>query len=242
MNNLLKIAISAAAGAIVGSVVTYLVTNKVVKDKYAAISDEEIASVVETFRKEAREDEEIVEAAEEVLSEAEIIEQLEYKEKLEKLKYWSEHGPIKDETRPEVEITIQAIDTSPEEGFPTYEEERKHLILQGRPYIITQLEYEHDEDLYDKIYLEYYDLDDTMTDEEGGLVDDIDDKVNSINLDRFGWNADNERSVYVRNDAQGVDFHIVKMEASHSVSVLGISEEYLDPPKEKPKKKLRDED
>lgn len=98
------------------------------------------------------------------------------------------------------------------------EELRKEL---GVPYVITLQEFMQEELDFTKITLHYYAGDETLTDDQDALIDDVDGTIGNTNLDHFGHGSENDNTVYVRNDNRDADFEIIRVEGSYAELVLG---------------------
>lgn len=88
-----------------------------------------------------------------------------------------------------------------------------------QPYIIEEEDYDdawHEH--YDKLDLFYYVKDDTLIDEDDVPVENDSDFGDAINL------MQNQSTVYMRNEAIGVDYAIHRLDRSYGEDVLGISE------------------
>lgn len=182
MNNTLSKIIVFAAGAVVGSAVTW----KIVKTKYEQIAQEEIDSVKEFYSMrqknvcESTEDSEEVEAEESAFDEEDMED---YEEMIEKSGY-----------------TTESNETIQNDG-----EAKKEM---DRPYVISPSEY--DENGYDTITLKYYE-NNVLVDEFGGVMpEDIwEEYVGADFAEHFGEYE--EDSVFVRNDTFGIDYEILKV-------------------------------
>lgn len=97
-----------------------------------------------------------------------------------------------------------------------------------RPYIISEEEFDQNETEYEQSHMTWYDGDDTLADDQDMTVPDPDTIVGSDNLTRFGYGANDQNSLYVRNDALEIDFEIKLDLGKYQVKVLGFE----DPEKE----------
>ena len=180
-NNTLNNIIVFAAGAIVGSVVTW----KIVKTKCDKEKQEEIDSVKEVYSKRFIEKDD-VESVEEDLEEDEPFDEedmVEYEDLIEKSGYVTESND-----------TIQ-----------NEEEVKKEM---DRPYVISPDEF-GEKDEHEIISLRYY-ANDVLVDEFGGVMpkDIWEEYVGADFAEHFGEYEDD--SVFVRNDTFGVDYEILK--------------------------------
>lgn len=170
------------AGLGIGAVIT----NKLVKEKYQQIADEEIASVKETFSK-YNQSEEKCESEGESEPKTEETEQdfMEYAKILNERNYVN-YSDISEEVIEE-------------------KEEEKTMDDVGKPYIIEPSEYGEFVD-YTEISLTYY-SDGVLTDELNEPLEDIESSVGRDNLKRIGEYEDD--ALHVRNDVLKCDYEIL---------------------------------
>ena len=99
------------------------------------------------------------------------------------------------------------------------------------PYVIPFDSFESDFPHHDKISLCYFAGDDTLTAEDEELDPSLYDAVGDDALTSFGEMSEDPDIVYIRNEALGMDFEIIKLEKSYKEAVLGIHEESVPTPK-----------
>lgn len=182
------------AGAAIGSFVTW----KYVKDKYAAIAQEEIDSVKETFsRLRAEKKEDTEKEAEPLKSEHSVLNEkpdlMEYAQKLKESGY-TNYSRSEDDDDPE--------DDCPPAPVPN----RVTSDSVEKPYVISPMEFGEFDD-YSRISLYYY-ADNFVADENDELVEDVDDVIGFESLTHFGEYEDD--TVHVRNDRLKVDYEVLK--------------------------------
>ena len=93
---------------------------------------------------------------------------------------------------------------------------------QDVPYVIKQATYMEGDQNYTQCTVTWYQLDGVLSDERDEPIDDVDEKVGLNNLQRFGQRSGQPHVVYVRNDADGIDYEILRSEGSFAKEVLGI--------------------
>lgn len=93
------------------------------------------------------------------------------------------------------------------------------------PYVISYDEYNQDMTHYDKLTLNYYEDDDTLTDDEDEVIPDVDLIVGGDSLTRFGEMSGDPEIVYVRNDKLQIDYEIIRLSRSYGETVLGFKQE-----------------
>ena len=183
MNTTVKNILIFAMGAGLGSIVTY----KLLKDEYEQIAQEEIDSVMDTFKRynPANEPEEMSD---------EEYERLNYKRKKGEYTAYDKIG------RP---AEADEIETLP-------------------AYVISVVDYNENNLHYEKSSLTYYDVDDTLVDENEEPITDPDYVVGLDALTRFGDGSDDDDIVYIRNEKLAVDYEIVRVDKSYQETILGI--------------------
>lgn len=90
----------------------------------------------------------------------------------------------------------------------------------GVPFIISKAEYYEGELGFTQMHLSYYEDDDVLTDDEDTPVPDIDGIAGQDNLQKFGYGSGDPRVLYIRNEAQQVDFEVTLEKRSYS-SAMG---------------------
>ena len=178
----------------IGAGIGSLVTYRLLKDKYEALIDEEIESVKETF---SRRTIPVYDELDNGLT------QEEYEEGLGHLEY----------KRPARERTAYNHISRPEEA-----DENEILA----PYVIHVVEYHESNLHFDKSTIYYYDLDDTLVDENEEPIADVD-AIIGDGLMRFGDGSDDPDIVYVRNEKLGIDYEVIRVEKSYQETVLGMT-------------------
>ena len=173
-----------ALGATVGSLVTW----KLIKDKYEKIADEEIASVVDSFKK--REDELKYCANDIINTQKAVIDVMEYDKKVEDLNYTATAG-----------LAEVVEDT---EGIFETEADIKEYV---KPYVISPEEFG---EFGATKCLTYY-SDFVLANDEDNIVVDPEYFIGDA-LEHFGEYEDD--CVHVRNESLEVDFEILRSEKS----------------------------
>lgn len=190
MRNTLTNVIAFAAGAAVGSAVTW----KLVKTKYERIAQEEIDSVKEVFSNRQSDelewdhsDSEVIGKVESVVERGDGVEvavsQLDIKGYAEQLQ--------------DMEYTDYSNNSVPKK--------QKTAKRTTNPYVIAPEEF-GEMDGYREISLTYY-ADKVLADDYDEIVDDVDGTVGLDSLNHFGEYEDD--SVFVRNDELKCDYEIL---------------------------------
>lgn len=174
MNNTLSKCLIFAAGAAIGSVVTWTL----VKTKYEQIANEEIESVREFY---AQKD----------------------KEKLTDEAYGEDEE--EPDTVDEREVT-QYRKMIKEAGYSEDVEEDDDMV-DDKPYVISPEDAE-DRDDYELEQLDYFEGDDTLVDNFGDVVEDVDGMVGADFASHFGEYE--QDTVYVANDATKTVYEICR--------------------------------
>lgn len=193
MNNTLNKLFIFAAGAAVGSVVTW----KLVKTKYEQIANEEIESVKEVFGRGRR-------AEAKPVDDAAIVEEDDAPE-----------AHYNGKTKNDCATLEEYQELLKSEGYREYlnsneEEEnkdRKERDIMNEPYVITPETFEEDED-HDVETLLYF-ADGVLTDEHNNPIEDVESLVGEESLTHFGDYPDDPDTVYVRNEQTMTDYEIL---------------------------------
>ena len=186
MNNTLSKIIMFAAGAAIGSVVTW----KLVKTKYEQIALEEIESIRELYaqsEEEGSDDEEGDRREEDESYEPSEEDKAEYDRIVKGANY--------------VAYAASKIPITPQNEVKPREEEKS----MNKPYIIRPEEF--DENGYQTVTL-YCFADGVITDEMENRIEDVKELVVEDVMDHFGEYE--EDSVYVRNDERELDIEILR--------------------------------
>ena len=228
---LIKVAIFTLGGA-----VGFLVAKKVYEGYYAAIAQEEIESVKETFanyksikpdRSNGMTNEEYAKTQEKRNNnnplahsslEGNPYEQAKKNYNLAGIKH--EEPDEEDEERDEP-VTDAAGKTE--------EEMDLSKVDRTQPYIIDDREFSEEFEHHDKISLYYYRVDDVLCDEHEEIINDIEEKVGYEALSTL----DMQTTVWVRNEPLCIDYEIISINKSFAESVHGIGIEPNLSPREK---------
>lgn len=204
--------VSFLLGASCGSIVTYFLIKKKANEK----ADEEIESVVKTFK-------DRINKIEEVLTD-------EQKEKLgihspsKKLKEQLEQAD-ENITNKDIKVYAKELDNL---GYSTgvdlsdgkdqnVEYIAKQTDVKPYPYVISEEEY--GEFGNDEVTLIYY-ADHILADEDDNVINDIDDLIGDC-LTQFG---DLDECIYVRNESKEIDYVILRSEKNFKDLSLNIDE------------------
>ncbi|UGL63284.1 membrane protein [Arthrobacter phage Tokki] len=220
-------------GALVGSGVTIMVLKK----KYEAKAEEEIASVRDSYLKRLNEMEEEFDAErkkngyvpEEVPTEEDIPEELP-KERVVpttnelRTAYHKMHRPANPETVEGLKETNETLGYSRKEEEPV-----KATVMSYRegdsdtPYVIPVQAYMDNEELFEQYTLTYYAGDKTLVIEDSDeVIEDIDQTVGFHNLHNFGVDSGNDDTVYVRNPKKEAEYEILRDEGKYHEKVQGV--------------------
>lgn len=181
MNTKVACAIAFVAGAAVGVAASW----RVLDTKYKKLADKEIASVKELFY-------------------SKPVENNEESDESEEEKF--EQSPEEDFTEEEKkEYTNIASSYTNYATKSVVEEEPNVEITDSEPYVISPVELGDCD--YDVIDLIYYEGDNTLTDEEDEIINDVGELIGWESLEHFGEYEDD--SVCVRNDIRKVDYEVL---------------------------------
>ncbi|QFP95447.1 hypothetical protein SEA_MAKAI_55 [Arthrobacter phage Makai] len=236
-------------GALVGSGVTILVLKK----KYEAKAEEEIASVRDSYLKRLNEMEEEFEH-ERKTGEKPIVEP------------HPEETPLPQErvvpTTEQLRTAYHKIKANPEtvEGLKEanvylnysrteeeVKEEEAKLALgleepgdKDEPYIIPVQAYMDGEEMFEQYTLTYYAGDKTLVIEDSDeVIEDVDQTVGFHNLHNFGIESGNDDTVYVRNPKKEAEYEILRDEGKYHEKVQGVDTWGDTPEPKQPIRKFR---
>lgn len=173
-----------AAGAVIGSAVTW----KVLKTKYEQMVQEEIESVKEALVEMNRNEEQAEEDSEDEEEDASD----EYHQV-----NWDELEDLDEDDDLDEYAELTNLYSSEKGGAEKVEVKK--------PYVISP--YDFDENGFRTMELTYY-ADDILEDENHEIVTDVDDLLGEGSLNTFGEYEDD--SVFVRNEKLGIDFQILR--------------------------------
>lgn len=245
---------------ILGAGAGFLVAKKVLEEKYAKIAQEEIDSVKETYEvmrekvlhpsKKGKTLEDTIqrEAADRATKAMNNLGAALNRSSLDGTRT-NQYDQVKKNYNI-VGSGQMPIDHVEPEGVPDDEEEddepltddagmteQDHLAInevkRTDPYIIEEEEYSNDFAHHDKLSLYYYTLDDVLTEENGDVIDDIEEVVGYAALAVL----DMQTMVWVRNERLAGDYEIISMRKSYAETIHGI----IDSPPHEKKRRESDE-
>ena len=193
MNTKVACAIAFVAGAAVGVAASW----RVLDTKYKKLADKEIASVKELFYSKPVENNEEPDESEEEKFEQSPEKDFTEEEKKEYTNIASSYTSYTNYTTKSVveeEPNVEIIDSEPNVE-----------ITDSEPYVISPVELGDCD--YDVIDLIYYEGDNTLTDEEDEIINDVGELIGWESLEHFGEYEDD--SVCVRNDIRKVDYEVL---------------------------------
>lgn len=190
MNTKVACAIAFVAGAAVGVAASW----RVLDTKYKKLADKEIASVKELFYSKPVENNEEPDESEEKKFEQSPEEDFTEEEKKEYTNIASSYTNYATKSVVKEEPNVEIIDSEPNVE-----------ITDSEPYVISPVELGDCD--YDVIDLIYYEGDNTLTDEEDEIINDVGELIGWESLEHFGEYEDD--SVCVRNDIRKVDYEVL---------------------------------
>ena len=234
--NIIKGLVIFATGVGIGA----LVANKLLKNKYETLVQEEIDSVKASFQKR------VVDKYEEDKKKHDLIDYNNEKKSLiyrKTLNKYNTYDELKDDIDPaELETPPEGDedDDEPEEDEPeedepddgedddeySEDEEISMELLNRRdhitPYVITSEEFSEEKDYYDKLSIYYYNEDDTLADDQEEIIPDVASIIGNDALHCFGKGSHDPEVVFVRNERLASDFEVLRMQQSYQETVVGI--------------------
>lgn len=238
-------------GAAIGAGATYLVLKK----RYEAQTEEEIASVREAYLKRLNDleaeyehlDRMMVPAPPPDLKVTPGVPMERVVPSTEQLyKAYNKISP-NPETVEELKETVEGLsysrkeETVKEETEKTIAESGYKYLAEDRdvntPYVIPVQAYMDGEELYNQFTFTYYAGDKTLVNEADEVVEDINGVVGFHNLDKFGEESGNTDTVYIRNDRLESEYELLRDPDKFSANVMSI--DTWDDTPEPPIKKFR---
>lgn len=228
-----------AAIFLLGGTAGFFVGKKVYEGYYAALAEEEIESVKETYQNR-------VDALRKLIPEAEGngMTDEEYESRAETVQ--PKRNNISSLTRSSLDVNAnerakrnyhlagmgKAVDPNPAEEDDEEEEEGPFTDAAGmteeemdltqvdrtQPYIIDDREFMEEFDHHDKESLYYYKGDDVLCDEKEEIITDIEGTVGYDALAAF----DQQTTVWVRNEPLCIDYEIISVNGTYAEMVHGL--------------------
>lgn len=209
MNQTARSILFLTTGIAIGGAAGYVVTNKLLKDKYELELQIQIQDVKDYYKIIRKEGE--YSSPETVPVDYEnVLEGLEYIEPEESV--IEEDEWVEEETTEEDEV-VESIHKQ------NYDRNR------NEPYVISVKEFMEDRDEYDKITITYFEDDDVLCDEREEVIPNVEATVGSNALTSFGELSEDSKIVYVRNERTSTDFEVVRDTRSYAEVVLGFKED-----------------
>lgn len=109
-------------------------------------------------------------------------------------------------------------------------------MVDPEPLIITELEYMHDEEDYEKLSVSWYPGDRVLVDSTEQPIVDVEGTVGINNLNQL--DLDDKTVIYVRNNRLEQDFEIAIEQGTYRETVLGEDEPIMERPRRKPRAKV----
>ena len=225
-----------------GAVAGALVANGILRAKYEKLSEEEIASVKAAYQVRAQKIGNFSKSESEktahVMSQEELDSMEEaknYESTLAELGYTvtpKDIARLNDNLKRGI-MPVEPDDEEEDEDEDSEEPEEEDSEVinvfeaskDGTPYIITWEQFSEENEHYEKVNLDYYADDNTLSDTNDAPIPDVIGLIGRDALDNFGNGSHEENVVYVRNDKLALDFEIVRKDTSYSAYVLGNIEE-----------------
>ncbi len=247
--NIGKAIVLVVGGAAIGSGVTALILKK----KYVALAEAEIASVRDAYLKrlndmEAEFDEERKNEGKPPVAPVEKHPE-EIEVPMERVVPTNEQlrKAYHKMSTPNPETVEGLKETNESLGYSRKEDEVKEPVArvvvksdeqnEDTPFVIPVQAYMDNEELFEQFVLTYYVGDKTLVFEDSdNVVEDIDQMVGFHNLHNFGVESGNDDTVYVRNPKKETEYEILRDEGKYSEDIQGV-DTWGDSPE--PKKPIR---
>lgn len=221
-----KLLLSITGGAALGALICFVIT----KEHYEKIVEEELESMEAYYKAKYEVENVISEIKTEVVLSPDKPSLSEMAEKVR-----TDYKNYAEAYKPE---EVQAIDDEdmlgPDETDIELTEEEKMLASyslsldedyhesEDGPYVISAETFDETRVEWDKLTLFWYTEDGVLTDDQEGLVPDIESVIGNTALENFGMNPHEPDVVYARNPMLSVDYEICRVNDSYAESVLGF--------------------
>ena len=229
MNNMTIGIASGVAGMAIGAVIGHYATKKQLQNRYDEMLGFEVDKVKEFYDIQAKgrlkNGDEPLTSEDIQVGQTWVDEQAAEKRKL-LAELMSQEGYVESDPEEGVELKKQSV-WDPERR-EEWDAEAKQSPPRGddEPFkIITFNEFQYEEETYDKISIQYFAKDDTLTDEHGDPIPNMESNVGHDFVNWFGWNSGSPAIVHVRNKGNETDYEIAKSEGSYTEVILGIPDE-----------------
>lgn len=233
----IRAAVLIVGGALMGASLGYILGKRLTAKKYEAVVEEEITAVKETYKRLHKDGEFSTPEStvislgrsrvEEIFtaSEAEVeINLQEYEQTVSDLEYDSSHR----DDRPNLTV-VNVFDHAKgdteldSKGVP-YDAYENPVPRNGdTPYIISLAEF-MDDDNFDKTTVVFYEGDGVLTDENDGVVPEVNDIVGLENLTAYGQGGNDTHTLYIRNEIIKTDFEVCREEGTYA-EAIGMTDE-----------------
>ena len=202
---------------VVGAALGAVLVSNLLREKYQAISQEEIDAMKEHYegwreKPEESTQEEVVEDIVDQFSELDRATYQDYTKKYTPKEY------VENELR---DGLYEKEDDEVEEEPIDYDYDHPKTFKIRKPFQISFQEFDQEAPHYEKLSLTFYE-DEVLTDEQEEVITDILGTVGPNALFNFGSNPDDPDVVYVRNDRLTADFEVTRFDMSYSEYILGI--------------------
>lgn len=214
--------VAAGIGGVIGATAGTLISARVLRAKYEAIANEEIASVKAQYK----------------IGEEFSLENMaaQYREEVDTAGYSPTEGAVLvDESaaqRDSIEESQQRaepVDRSVFGGdlvaFDVDAEDELRAANPNDPYIITKGEFESEESGFEQSTLTYHSGDDVLADARDEAIPNTEFTIGSTENLKFGYGSDDRNVVYIRNPKLRMEWEIVHSDGKFSVDVLGFDDE-----------------
>lgn len=201
MKNNIKYILTFTAGSVVGATATYLL----IKEKYKQLADDEITSVIETYK---RRYDKIFDEVEEdnsgtfVDDEGHLVQTMSHRKFESMTRDYAAKPDLK------TVVTEKHYNDAPQDDY-------------ADPYVINVEDFGENLVNHEQVTIHYYSGDDTLVDEDESVIFEVEKFVGEDALISFGESDGNPNVVYVRNEQFGIDYEIIRLESCYHQVVLG---------------------
>lgn len=220
----------------------FLAGREYFKRQYVAITNEEIQSVKDTFK---RREEELRAVLEQNVVEPEdkgaTTKRVAYRElirenpyELAKKQYNISNADLSPKKEAPEDDDDEEEDDEVRDAAGFTESEMQSRAERAEPYIIDERAYVDECSHFDKDILYYYLLDSTLCDENEDVVADV---AGTIGLETTQMFGDGHMNLWIRNEPRSIDYEVIALQSAYSTTVAGFSQTMT--PREKYEEKQR---
>lgn len=233
--------VAASAGGAIG----YLVAKKQLKTQYEDLATFEIAQAREWFAAQYKTDPKYASPStmvEDLGLETETETETEYDETVSEYQGQKVNVVTPDTNLAKPEIVVEKPQVVEQEII------QNNIFVNGQPlnpdefdmdaeleyrktnvcYVLSEDEYVTNDEDFEQTTLTYFVHDNVLIDEDEKIIDDVDETVGLVNLERFGHGTDDADTVFIANEARQMAYEVARSEQRYEEDYLGFTPDRLE--------------